>query len=101
MNYICCEQRGGFCNVHHGEDTDVIKNVGYSILTQRYVVYDKIINECYSQLCATKNEVKWTVDKLINCNVLTETYDSINLPQEEKKYVWLFIELPDKNKGRI
>lgn len=101
MNYICCEQRGGFCNIHHGEDTDVISAIGYKILSEGFIAYGKIIEECYSNICATQGEVKLSVDKLIKCNVLTETYDSINLPQEEKKYVWLFIEVPDRNKGRI
>lgn len=98
---ICCMKEGFGCRIHHGEDRDVIREVTRQILTNGYIIYGKIISDCYSSTCATKSEVTWTVDSLINEHILTESYDSIGLDKNDKKYIFMFSLVKDKNEGRI
>jgi len=99
--YICCKQRGSpGCMTHHGEEIEVFKHIE-DMLNHRGYVTRKDADYCYGAFCMTLNEARWSFKKLIECNVLTETYDSLGLPEEEKKYIYLFKEIVDHNYGRI
>lgn len=93
--------RGIPCMIHHGNDWDVFRIVEKEMEKTGFIVYGEIVDKCYGSLCATYGEVTSSVDALILSNILTETYDSINLDLKDKKYVYMYTEISDKNWNRI